>query len=204
MNGTNRALNRIVLFIVGIVFLAIGAVLVTIVAWPQAATYWTDAGTTGQSWAENAVETTTVGTTTISGIAIAALALILFLVILLVIVLTRLGGGRTHTVLRSTGEQNPLGRVTVRDSFVSDALTHSLGQRDDILFSSVTANDVKKQPVMHVSVTPRQNTSPKRVIEDVDRLVTNLNALTGQSVPTYISVHSGLRAKLAHDQRRMA
>lgn len=204
MNRTNRALNRIVLFIVGFVFLAIGAVLVTIVAWPQGATYWTDAGKAGQSWAENAVSTTTVGATTISWIAIAALALILLLVILLVVALTRIGGGRTHTVLRSTGEQNPLGRVTVRDAFVSDALTHALGQRDDILFSSVTANDVKKEPVMHVSVTPRQNTSPKRVIEDVDRLVTNLNALTGQSVPTYISVHSGLRAKLAHDQRRMA
>ena len=35
MNRTNRALNRIVLFIVGILFLAIGAVLVAIIVWPE-------------------------------------------------------------------------------------------------------------------------------------------------------------------------
>jgi hypothetical protein len=204
MNRTNRALNRIVLFIVGIVFLAIGAVLVTIIVWPAGAEYWTGATKAGQGWLDNAIATTTVGATTISWIAVAALALILFLVILLIVALTRVGGGRSHTVLRSTGSQNPLGRVTVQESFVSDALKHSLDQRDEILFSSVTANDIRKTPVMHVSVTPRQNTSPAQVVADVDRLVSNLATLTGKNVQTYISVHSGLRAKLAHDQRRLS
>lgn len=134
----------------------------------------------------------------------AAIVLILFLVILLIVALTRVGGGRSHTVLRSTGAQNPLGRVTVQESFVSDALKNSLDQRDEILFSSVTANDIRKTPVMHVSVTPRQNTSPAQVVADVDQLVTNLAMLTGKNVQTYISVHSGLRAKLAHDQRRLS
>lgn len=87
---------------------------------------------------------------------------------------------------------------------MSDALKNSLDQRDEILFSSVTANDIRKTPVMHVSVTPRQNTSPAQVVADVDQLVTNLAMLTGKNVQTYISVHSGLRAKLAHDQRRLS
>lgn len=204
MNRTNRALNRIVLFIVGILFLAIGAVLVAIIVWPAGAEYWTGAIEAGQGWLDNAIATTTVGATTISWIAIAALVLILFLVILLIVALTRVGGGRSHTVLRSTGSQNPLGRVTVQESFVSDALRNSLDQRDEILFSSVTANDIRKTPVMHVSVTPRQNTSPAQVVADVDRLVSNLATLTGKNVQTYISVHSGLRAKLAHDQRRLS
>ncbi|MFG6278597.1 hypothetical protein [Microbacterium sp. S16(2024)] len=204
MNRTNRALNRIVLFIVGLLFLAIGAVLVTIVAWPAATEYWTGATEAGQSWLEGAVDQTLIGATAISWIAIAALVLIVFLVILLIVALTRIGGGRTHTVLRSTGSQSPLGRVTVQESFASDALKHSLDQRDEILFSSVTANDIRKQPMMHISVTPRQNTSPRQVVKDVDHLVTNLATLTGKDTPTYISVHSGLRAKLAHDERRLA
>ena len=204
MNRTNRALNRIVLFIVGLLFLAIGAVLVIIIAWPAATEYWTGATEAGQSWLESAVDQTLIGATAISWIAIAALVLIVFLVILLIVALTRIGGGRTHTVLRSTGSQSPLGRVTVQESFVSDALKHSLDQRDEILFSSVTANDIRKTPVMHVSVTPRQNTSPAQVVADVDQLVTNLATLTGKNVQTYISVHSGLRAKLAHDQRRLS
>ncbi|WP_175987208.1 hypothetical protein [Microbacterium tenebrionis] len=204
MNRTNRALNRIVLFIVGLLFLAIGAVLVTIIVWPAATEYWTGATEAGQSWLEGVVDQTLIGATAVSWIAIAALVLIVFLVILLIVALTRIGGGRTHTVLRSTGSQSPLGRVTVQESFVSDALKHSLNQRDEILFSSVTANDIRKQPVMHISVTPRQNTSPRQVVKDVDQLVTNLATLTGKDTPTYISVHSGLRAKLAHDERRLA
>lgn len=204
MNRTNRALNRILLFIVGVLFLAIGAALVTVLVWPAAAEFWTGATEAGQSWLDNTINATTVGTTTVSWIAIVALVLIIFLVIMLIVTLTRIGGGRSHTVLRSTGAQNPLGRVTVRESFASDALKHSLRQRDEILFSSVTASDIGKTPVMHVSVTPRQNTSPKNVVQDVDQLVTNLATLTGKNVPTYISVHSGLRAKLAHDQRRLA
>ena len=44
------------------------------------------------------------------------------LVILLIVVLTRIGGGRSRTVLRSTGADNPLGRVRINDAFASDAL----------------------------------------------------------------------------------
>jgi hypothetical protein len=58
--------------------------------------------------------------------------------------------------------------------------------------------------VLHVSVTPRQNSDPRDVVERVDRLVTNLATLTGEETQTFISVHSGLRARLAGDQRRLS
>jgi hypothetical protein len=205
MNNTNRALNRIVLLLIGIVFLLLGAAAVAVIAWPAAAEYWTRAGEASGAWIEQAIETTMIGATTLSWIALAVLALILLLVILLIVALLgTIGGSRSHLVFRSNAQENPLGRLMVEEGFVSDALKHSLGQRDEILFSNVTANDIRKQPVMHVSVTPRQNTSPRHVAEDVDQLVTNLAAMTGRDLPTFISIHSGFRAKLAHDQRRLA
>lgn len=204
MNDTNRVLNRIVLIIVGLAFLALGAAVVTILVWPTAGDYWTVAGESGRSWIDDAIAASTLGATAVSGLALGALALIAFLVVMLIIALTRLGGGRTRSILRASGGQNSLGRISVRAGFAADALQHSLQNRDDILFSSVSASDVRKQPVMHVSVTPRQNTSPRHVLDDVDRLVVNLATLTGEDVPTYISIKSGLRAKLAHDQKRLA
>lgn len=205
MNNTNRALNRIVLLLIGIVFLVLGAAAVAVIAWPQTAEYWTGAGEAGGAWIEQAIEATMIGATTLSWLALAVLALILLLVILLIVALLgTIGGSRSHMVFRSNGKENPLGRLTIEEGFVSDALKHSLGQRDEILFSNVTANDIRKQAVMHVSVTPRQNTSPRHVVEDVDQLVTNLTAMTGRNVPTFISIRSGFRAKLAHDQRRLA
>ena len=205
MNDTNRALNRAILLLVGIVFVALGASAVIVTAWPPAAEYWTRAGDAAGAWVDQAVEATMIGTTTLSWLAIAALALIVTLVVVLIVTAVRIiGGGRSHTVFRSGAQENPLGRVIVEEGFVSDALTHSLEQRDEILFSNVTANDVRRQPVLHVSVTPRQNTSPRDVVEDVDQLVTNLATMTGGDVPTFISIHSGLRARLADDQRRLA
>lgn len=204
MNRTNRAVNRIVLFIVGLISLVLGAAVIAVIVWPAGVGYWTGAAETGRTWLDDTIAATMIGATTISWLTIAALVVIILLVVILIVALTRIGGGRSHTVLRPTGAQNPVGRVTVKESFVSDALKHSLAQRDEILLSSVTANDIRKQPVMHVSVTPRQNTSPRRVVEDVDHLVANLAVLTGKNVPTYISIHSGLRATLAHDQRRLS
>lgn len=204
MNGTNRVLNRTILVVVGLVFLVLGAAVVSVFVWPPAVEFWNGASEAGRNWLDRAIATTTIGATAVSGLALGALALIVLLIVMLIVALTRLGGGRSRTVLRTSGGQNAVGRVTIRAGFVSDALQHSLDARDDVLFSSVSAAEVRKQPVMHVSVTPRQNTSPRDVFDDVDRLVSNLATLTGHDVPTYISIRSGLRAKLAHDQRRLA
>ncbi|MFE1664490.1 hypothetical protein [Microbacterium sp. P02] len=205
VNNTNRAANRILLFVIGLIILAIGAALITVTVWPAAVDVWTGAGEAGQSWLEQAASATAMGAAAVSGLALGVLALIILLIVMLIVAVVRsVAGRRSKTVLRSSGSENPIGRVTVNESFASDAITHSLSGREDILVTHVTANDIRRQPVMHVSVTPRQNTSPREVVADIDHLVTNLATLTGSDVPTYISIHSGLRAKLAHDQRRLA
>ncbi len=204
MNGTNRALNRVILIIVGLVMIALGGAVVAVIVWPAAAEFWTKSADTGRTWIEDTIATTTRGASALTVISIIVLALIVLLLVLLVVTLARLGGGRSRNLLSSGSSNNPIGRVSIRPGFVSDALQHSLRNRDEILFSHVAASDVRKSPIMHISVTPRQNTSPRQVLDDVDRLAANLATLTGEDVPTYISIHSGLRAKLAHDQRRLA
>lgn len=203
MNRTNRALNRIILIVVGVLFLTIGAAAVAVRAWPAGADYWTAGAAAATTWIDDAGAATRIDSSNVSWVAVAALALILIVVVLLIRVIVRLGGGRSGTVLSSGGSQNPLGRVVITEAFASDALKNSLSEREEILFSSVTAADIQRQPVMHVSVTPRQNTSPQHVVSEIDHLVKNLTLLTGRDIPTFISVHSGLRAKLAKDQRRL-
>lgn len=204
MNDTNRAFNRFMLIVIGLVMLGLGGAVITVFAWPAAADFWTNATTTGRSWLENAIAASALGTGALSGIALAVITVIVVLIALLIVALTRLGGGRSKTLVGAERTENDLGRVQVRAAFASDALQNSLGNRGEILFSSVRARTVRKQQVMHVSVTPRQNTSPRQVADDVDTLARNLSTLTGEEIPTYISIHSGLRAKLAHDQRRLS
>ncbi len=204
MNNTNRALNRIVLFVIGLVFLALGAAVIAVSSWPSAGDVWTSAGESVDGWIAQAAETTRIAGSSATWIGVGAVAAILIVIVLLILALTSVSGRRSKTVLRSNGAQNPLGRVTVTESFVSDAIKNSLDADDDLLTTSVTANTIRKVPVLHVSVTPRQNTSPRQVVERVDQLLTNLVTLTGQETATYVSVHSGLRAKLAHDRSRLS
>lgn len=204
MNNTNRALNRVLLLIIGLLFLALGAVGVAIMSWPTATDIWTSAGENARSWLDQAIAATAIAGGSLSWIGIGAVVAILVVVVLLILALTSIAGRRSKTAFRSTGAQNPLGRVTVTESFVSDAVKNSLATRDEILSTQVTANDIRNTPVLHVSVTPRQNTDPREVVDHIDRLLTNLATLTGRDTETYVSIHTGLRARLAHDQRRLS
>jgi len=204
VNNTNRALNRVLLLIIGLLFLALGAVGVAIMSWPTATDIWTSAGENARSWLDQAIAATAIAGGSLSWIGIGAVVAILVVVVLLILALTSIAGRRSKTAFRSTGAQNPLGRVTVTESFVSDAVKNSLATRDEILSTQVTANDIRNTPVLHVSVTPRQNTDPREVVDHIDRLLTNLATLTGRDTETYVSIHTGLRARLAHDQRRLS
>lgn len=203
MNATNRALNRIILLILGLVLLAIGAVLVAASAVPGVGESWRMSGEAVQAWASHAWEDTKIAGTQLSWLIIGMLAALLLLIVLLIVLIGRGVRGRRRSPLRATGSASELGRITLTDGFAADAIKNALSDRDEILTTKVTANDVKKRPVLHVGVTPRQNTSPLAVAHTLDTLVTNLETLTGQQVATYISVHSGIRARLAHDQRRL-
>lgn len=204
MNNTNRALNRVLLLIIGLLFLALGAVGIAIMSWPTATDIWTSAGENARSWLDQAIAATAIAGGSLSWIGIGAVVAILVVVVLLILALTSIAGRRSKTAFRSTGAQNPLGRVTVTESFVSDAVKNSLATRDEILSAQVTANDIRKTPVLHVSVTPRQNTDPRELVDHLDRLLANLATLTGRDTETYVSIHTGLRARLAHDQRRLS
>lgn len=204
MNNTNRALNRVLLLIIGLLFLVLGAVGIAIASWSTASDIWTDAGRNAESWLDQAGAATRIAGGAASWIGIGAVVAIVVVIVLLILALTSVAGRRSKTALRSSGAQNPLGRVTVTESFVSDAVKNSLAGRGEILSASVTANDIRREPVLHVSVTPRQNTDPRELVDHVDKLLTNLATLTGRETAAYVSVHTGLRARLAHDQRRLS
>lgn len=205
MKSTNRALNRVILLIVGLVLLVAGAAAVTAVVWPSAGAIWNAGILTAVEWMIDADEQSLLSdSTTLSWFVLAILAVLVLIVVTAVTVIARLGGGRSSVVIRAEAAEGAQGSVTIRDRFASDAITHSLARRDEILSSRVTSRRVRGTDVLHVSVTPQQNTSPVDVAATVSRLVDNLATLTGRETPTYIAIHSGVRARLAADRPRVS
>jgi len=194
MNATRRGLNRFVLFVVALVLLALAALALLVGLVPGGADTWTTVMGGFQGWLES------LGRESAGWGAVAAFVAIAIVLILIASAAVR---GRRQAPLQSTGSAGAEGRITVTDGFASEALKNALAERDEILSSRVSAGEIQHESVLHVAVTPRQNTSPRQVAEHVDTLVTNLAALTGQNLRAYISIHSGLRAKLARDNTRV-
>lgn len=194
MNATRRGLNRFLLFLVAVVLLGLGALALAVGLLPGGTGTWTSVMGGSQGWLES------LGRESAGWGAVAA---IVVLAIILILIASAAVRGRRQAPLQSTGSATDEGRITVTDGFASEALKNALGERDEILSSRISAGEVGKQSVLHVAVTPRQNTSPREVAQHVDTLVTNLAALTGQNLRAYISIHSGLRAKLARDNTRV-
>ncbi|MBB3157339.1 hypothetical protein FHS07_001023 [Microbacterium proteolyticum] len=194
MNATRRGLNRFVLFLVALALLGLGALALTIALLPGGTDTWTTVTGGFQGWLQSLGR---------ESAGWGAVAVIVVLAIILIVIAASAVRGRRHAPLQSTGSATDQGRITVTDAFASEALRNALADRDEILSSRVTAGEVGKESVLHVAVTPRQNTSPRQVAEHVDTLVTNLAALTGQNLRAYISIHTGLRATLARDNTRV-
>jgi hypothetical protein len=194
MNATRRGLNRFVLFLVGVALLAAGALALAVALLPGGTDTWTTVMGGFQGWLES------LGRESAGWGAVAAF---LVLALVFIVIASAAVRGRRQAPLQSTGSDSAEGRITVTDGFAAEALKNALAERDEILSSRISAGEVQRESVLHVAVTPRQNTSPRQVAEHVDTLVTNLAALTGQNLRAYISIHSGLRAKLARDNTRV-
>jgi len=204
MNATNRGINRAVLFAVGLVLLAAGAAVILASAWPTAAEIWRSSAAAAVSWMQDAESSSAVSdATTLSGFTIGVLAVLAFVIVVAIVVIAKLGGGRSSVVIRDENGDGAQGAVVVRQAFASDAITRSLAHRGEILTSRVSAGRVRGTDVLHVSVTPRQNTSPAEVAETVTGLVDSLAVLTGRQTPTLVSVRSGVRARFAAEQPRV-
>lgn len=204
MNATNRAVNRTLLLVTGLLLVAAGVATVTASAWPVVGESWSAGLAAAVTWMQDAERLTRISdATTLSAFTIGLLALLLIAVVIGLVVISRLGGGRSSTVVRSEPGEGAQGSVAIRQGFAADAITHSLSGREEILSSRVSAHAVRGTDVLHVSVTPRQNTSPVEVATTVTRLVDNLATLTGRKTPTYVSVHSGIRSRLAADRSRV-
>ncbi len=60
MNNTNRALNRTLLLIIGVLFLGLGALGIAIMSWPTASDIWAAGGEDAQSWLDQAIAATAI------------------------------------------------------------------------------------------------------------------------------------------------
>lgn len=161
MNATNRAVNRIVLCVVGLALFAAGAITAAAAVSPDARRFWESFVDGAGKWLVDTDAATRIHeSTTLSWLSAGVLALLVVIVTVAVIIVLRLGGGRSSTVTRSEAIDGAIGPVTVLQGFAQDALGESLHRDESILAAKVTTSRIRGEDVLHVAVTPRQTRHP--------------------------------------------
>ncbi|PPF73516.1 hypothetical protein [Pseudoclavibacter sp. Z016] len=193
MNNTNRGLNRLLIATLGVLLLAIGAAA-AIGAWlPGAKDTWTPISEAVTTQVGSWLQQTPFPGTDFSWLMIAVVAVLLIGIILLLAFTLRQGQGRTGTIVHDRASK--AGPTVVDVSVARDALSDSLGERDEFIATTVSAYEVRGTPALKVSASCRRGVSPRDAADLVERDLQTLDALLGRELPVLLQLTGGFRAQ---------
>ena len=199
MNNTNRALNRSVILVTGLVLLAVATLLGLLATQVTLRDAWTSftggVGGTVAGW----LQTTPLGDTQNSWIWIVILALLLGVIGLLLGFILRQGRGHSaHLISEQTSDW---GTTQVDSTVAEQALHNALSEHPEFLSTRVSTYRVARDAVLKVSVTCRRGTSPADVVRVVEQALLALDELLGLRIPALLQISGGFRVRTGRATR---
>lgn len=212
MNGTPRALNRVLIFLFGLLVLVAGVVLVLLATVPSVAVWW-------QAWAPTAAEAvgavfegSRVPGTSVSWLWLLLTAAAVVVVLLMIWWVAQQGKGRRDLVA-STGPDGGAwqggelaageapGRVSIAATAIEQVIRAALASRKDVLGSGVVAVEFEGRTALRVRLVARQGADPAAVAADVERVIGQLELVMGFSAPVLVHITSGARTRFSRAER---
>jgi hypothetical protein len=187
MNGTNRTLGRVVLVLVGLAFLGIGAAVVLVQTLPAAADRW-------HGWAAPTLRG--LGSGADRSAAVPAWSWVLggavLLGVLALLVLTSIRGGRTATVVDDEGPTGSLpGRIRIEAAAVEHALSSAIAPLPQVASLAVDVRRLRRRTAVRITVRTRRGAPPRELVERVEDVVRDLDALLGEQLPVLLRIVRG-------------
>ncbi|MDK1360481.1 hypothetical protein QNO00_09390 [Arthrobacter sp. zg-Y1219] len=201
MNRTPRALNRILLGLLGLIGIGVGGGLLWISLDGGAARRW-------QSFAPDAMDRLQEfgAETALPGQSQSWIWVLLALVMVLLIVLLILwaaaqGRGRTGTLVSKYDDDGAPGRVAISGGVAEQALRSALQEDPDVAAAAVSTYDVRGSSALRIRITPRLGAAPHLVAADATRLVEALDVALGREAPVLISIEGGRKLRFNREDR---
>ncbi len=198
MNSTNRGANRLLILACGLLLLVVGVAAAAAVLVPVVRDGWRDAAGQTNSRVSMWLQQTPLGDTGASWIPPAILAVSVIAVILLIVFIARQGRGHTRiAVTEPSGRGTTIIDAEVAEQAIQDALT----ARPEFVASQVSTYEVRRIPVLKVSVTCRRGVSPKDAAATVEGKLRALDELLGRELPALIQISGGFRSRVTRTTR---
>lgn len=211
MRQTNRALNRILLALLGLALLGAGGAVIAAGTMPGAADTWTAVASSVRESARNLVVAAPLPDPVRSWWLVAGIAVLLVGVALNAAWLASQGGGRTPRLAEqldgtvagngAPGTGGARGRTVVDVSLVSTALREALSGNRDVLATSVSAWESRRGTALRLRVEARKGSSPRELADTAEELIREIDALLGHPIPVLIRITSGARTQVSGSRR---
>lgn len=185
MTKSNRTLNRIILFVLGLVAVVVGLVIGAGVL-PAV-----------RDAIRPYVELPRSLDVPASSLWIIVGVCVVVIVLALVWVFTRGGGGTSVAVRERSGDD----AVTVNVALVRDVVEHELSGVRDVVGSRVDTYLVRRQRAARIKVAVRRGGDAVTVLDAVDRAVAVLDRTLGRQVPVLVHLTGGTRSAFAKATR---
>ncbi|MCB5280718.1 MULTISPECIES: hypothetical protein [Micrococcaceae] len=201
MTGSPRILNRILLAVLGLKFLALGVLLILLASVPAVGVWWHSwAAGVWSSW-RNLLDSTRVPGSQESWLWIVVVLALLLVIVAMVTWAAQQGKGRANLLV---SEQDPgavPGSVRIGSGVAEQALRAALADRADLAGATVATYEFRGEPALRIRVQPRQGVAPHRLAAEVSGLVEALDAALGKSTPVLIHIASGARSRFGRAER---
>ncbi|MCF3139723.1 hypothetical protein LRQ04_10695 [Paenarthrobacter sp. AR 02] len=201
MNGTPRALNRVLLFIIGVKLLAVGLLLLLLATVPAVAAWWH--GWSAGAWArtEQLFRDTRFPGREESWLWIVAGLVLVAIIVAMIAWLSQQGKGRANFLVSSDDDSDVDGQVRIGGGVAEQALRAALSERTDLASASVATLEVKGKPGLRIRIQPRQGVAPHILAAEVSQLVEALDLVIGQKTPVLVHMVSGARSRFTRAER---
>ncbi|MDN4648229.1 hypothetical protein [Curtobacterium sp. PsM8] len=185
MTSSNRTLNRIILFVLGLVAVVVGLAMGAGVL-PAVR----DALKPYLTFPDRVEVPAT-------SLWIVAAVCLVVVVLALVWVFTRGRGGTAVAVREAQGDDE----VTVNVALVRDVIDHELAGVHDVVSSKVDMYMVRKHRAARLRVAVRRGGDAVTVLDAVDSAIATLDRTLGREVPVLVHLTGGTRSALSKAKR---
>lgn len=201
MNETPRALNRVLLTLVGLLLIAVGATAVALAAVPALAGTWHALTRRAGAAIEDVLAATTLLGQRDSWLWIVLALVMLVLIVLMIAWVAQQGKGRASTLAADYNDDGGPGTVELGAAVAEQALKTALLEHEEILHATVATYEFRGTPGLRIRVLPRKGVPPYLVAEQVSDLVEALDLVIGRETPVVISIGTSARARLGRTER---
>lgn len=205
MKKLPRALNRILLFVFGLLFLAAGISITSGATSPSIHRQILDY----RSKVESGFTTLTRQSTfqvqgrEISSFQAGALTLVIIIILMLVVWIFSQGGGKIRSLaLNKAGKDSQKeGEITAELGLIRDIVEEEISDSRWISSIKVASWDVKKRPGLLLSAAVFKGANPREIKAELDRAIARLDQVLGIKMPVLVRITTNWRSNLGSADR---